>query len=585
MRRNRIFAGIAVSTLVATTISVAASGPGDAAPRVRAATGDRSVTAAGTPQYVVLYKQGESPSVARAAIAAAGGSIVKENKIGFALATSADPAFVSKVDASAAVVGAARNRVIGVAPAEKRARVQDLERLTPQRDAAKGSGGQSDAPSTAAAGAGVAPEPLANRQWDMRQIGATATGSYAVNPGSKQVMVGIIDTGVDGSHPDIAPNFNLALSRNFVTDMPDIDGPCEHPSCVDPADEDDDGHGTHVASTIGSPINSLGIAGVAPGVTLVNIRAGQDAGFFFLQPTLDALVYAGDIGVDVVNMSFFTDPWLFNCLNNPADSPAEQNEQRVIREATQRAVTYAVDHGVLPVAAEGNEATDLGHPTVDDTSPDFPLGSARHRVVDNSCITVPTESRGVVAVSATGPTTRKAYYSNYGLEQTDIAAPGGDFYDSSDNTGDPRNLVLAAYPAALAELNGDLNPDGTPNNPFVVRDCNGSTCAYYQYLQGTSMASPHAVGVAALIVSRFGRVDKAHGGLGLAADKTRETLLRTAVPHACPQPRLFEYTRVRADGSVGHEEATCDGPPQRNGFYGRGIVNAYAASTGRDDDH
>jgi hypothetical protein len=147
-------------------------------------------------------------------------------------------------------------------------------------------------------------------------------------------MVGVIDTGIDGTHPDIAPNFNAELSRNFTTDLPDIDGG----SGKDAANVDDNGHGTHVASTIASPINGLGIAGVAPNVTLVNIRAGQDSGYFFLQPTLDALTYAGDIGVDVVNMSFYTDPWLYNCLRNPADSPAEQQEQKTIREATQRAL-------------------------------------------------------------------------------------------------------------------------------------------------------------------------------------------------------------------------------------------------------
>ena len=58
-------------------------------------------------------------------------------------------------------------------------------------------------------------------------IGATAQGSYRKQPGSKKVRVGIIDTGIDASHPDIAPNFDADLSRNFVTDMPDIDGPCE----------------------------------------------------------------------------------------------------------------------------------------------------------------------------------------------------------------------------------------------------------------------------------------------------------------------------------------------------------------------
>ena len=98
-------------------------------------------------------------------------------------------------------------------------------------------------------------------------------------------------------HPDIAPNFDRFLSRNFTVDnsQPGIDdGPCEHPSCVDPNDEDDDGHGTHVASTIGSPLNGIGIGGVAPKVDIVNIRSGQDTGFFFLQPTVDALTYAGN---------------------------------------------------------------------------------------------------------------------------------------------------------------------------------------------------------------------------------------------------------------------------------------------------
>ena len=60
----------------------------------------------------------------------------------------------------------------------------------------------------------------------------------------------------------------------------------------------------------------------------MNIRAGQDSGYFFLQPSVDALTYAADIGVDVVNMSYYIDPWLYNCADNPADSPEEQLEQQ-----------------------------------------------------------------------------------------------------------------------------------------------------------------------------------------------------------------------------------------------------------------
>jgi len=77
-------------------------------------------------------------------------------------------------------------------------------------------------------------------------------------------MVGIIDSGIDGNHPDLRSNFNRDLSRNFATDIPLIDGPCEVPSCVDPVDVDDNGHGTHVAGLVASALNGLGTAGVAP---------------------------------------------------------------------------------------------------------------------------------------------------------------------------------------------------------------------------------------------------------------------------------------------------------------------------------
>jgi subtilisin family serine protease len=214
-------------------------------------------------------------------------------------------------------------------------------------------------------------------------------------------------------------------------------------------------------------------------------------------------------------MSFFIDPWLYNCLDNPADSPAEQQEQRTIREATQRALDFARARGVLPVAALGNESTDLGKPTIDTTSPDLPPGSERTRTVDNTCITVPTESDGVVAVSALGPSGREA--SNFGVEQTDVSAPGG---DSREGFGTPalnvpENRVLSALPLNVAQARGRLNPDGTPRTPLVLRDCKGGTRAYYQYLQGTSMLSPHAAGVAALIVGKFGHRDGGRGGLTL----------------------------------------------------------------------
>jgi len=529
--------------------------------------------------YVVLLAEGANHGAALAAVSKAGGSVVKENTpLGTMLVRSSKANFALSADASAAIDGVARDRVIGFAPKSARpdgAALQLAERRqAAAKNAARGGHGKH-----------LRPEPLADLQWDMQQIGATVTGSYAKERGDRGVLVGIMDTGIDGSHPDIAPNFNRRLSRNFTTDIPLVDGPCEVPSCVDPADVDDNGHGTHVASTIGSPINGLGMAGVAPKVTLVNIRAGQDSGFFFLQPTLDAFVYAGQVGIDAVNMSFFTDPWLYNCADNPADSPAEQLEQRTIVRATQRAANFARQHGVTLVAAEGNEGTDLGNPTFDDISPDFPPGSEKERTVDNSCITVPTETRGVIAVASTGPSKRKAYYSNFGVEQTDVAAPGGDAFDAPDHNIHVENLVLAAYPERLALLNGDITEHcGAPTNAFVVLDRKGDVCAYYQYLQGTSMASPHAVGVASLIVSRFGHRDRHHHGLTLNPRVTEAILLATATKTACPPGGAYTYILNRSTGTVTFTH-TCEGPKRKNGFYGHGIVNAArAAGAGHHHD-
>jgi len=585
--------GIKGLTGAATAIALAAT-------LTAGALGGGAATGAGqTREYLVFYADGARDR-AIDAIGANGGTVLStDTRIGYVLADAPDAGFVEGLADSDAVEGVSSDRRIGFAaavPAKAPATLAagDAEDGSAREAATSGAGTAPGAvsgvgtslafPSAEALGqtgprrSADTPEPLAGRQWDMKMIGATVEGSYATEPGDKRVLVGVIDTGIDGRHPDIAPNFNRALSRNFVTDRPKdpngkaLDGPCEFKGCKDPVDWDDDGHGTHVASTIASPINGLGIAGVAPRVSLVNLRAGQDSGLFFLKPSVEALTYAADAGIDVVNMSFYVDPWLFNCQANPADSRAEQMEQRGIITGMQRALDYARKRGVTLISAIGNGATDLGRPGKDESSPNYPKDKERTRKVDNSCLNVPAESKGVISVTSVGPSGRKAYYSDYGVEQADLAAPGGDEFDGG-NTYDPTKGILAAAPEKALRAKGQIAADGTPKSDSIIRECDGGTCAYYQYLVGTSMAAPHATGVAAILISRFGKPGK--GGLTMPPADVQRQLYSTAAEKACPSPRGYAYKIALAFVDEVHK---CEGPKKRNGFYGRGLISAENAA-------
>jgi subtilisin family serine protease len=486
-----------------------------------------------------------------AGIAAAGGHLLRENTAVSALVVDAPPAgFVERVSAIEGVFGATRAHVLG---RTRSAPVAPHAGTAPTGPAAAGPTGL---------------DPLDTRLWGLSMVRADA--ARAVQPGDRRVLVGILDTGVDGSNPDIAPNLDVGLSRNFATDIPadpaggELDGPCEFDGCVDPPDHDGGGHGTHVAGTIGAAANGSGVSGVAPNVTLVNIRAGQDAGLFFLQPVIDALTYGADIGLDVINMSFYVDPWRYNCIDNPADPPGARIEQRTTVEAMNRALEYAHAKGVTLVGSLGNENEDLGRPRQDTSSPNYPPGSEYARPIDNAtCRDLPVEGPHVIGVAAVGPRGEKAEYSNYGVEQVSLAAPGG-----SSGLGGNEDMILSTYPRNILQQDGDVDAAGeiTPKGAAggVQRVCGPAGCSYYAYLQGTSMAAPHVAGVAALVVSRGGVSDQQHpGGLTMAPDEVERALVESARETACP---------VAAPPTV-----PCEGSPAFNGYYGNGIVDAVAA--------
>jgi subtilisin family serine protease len=398
-------------------------------------------------------------------------------------------------------------------------------------------------------------EPLGPCQWDMALINAgTASYGYATGAG---VKVGILDSGVDTDHPDIAGNLNLDLSCSFIFDDDPLadaqekaNGDCTNKLAV----EDLNGHGTHVASTIAAPINGIGIAGVAPEATIVAVKVCSRAGFCFAPSVAAALRYAGDIGLDVVNLSLFADPYLYYCSNDP--------EQRDILRELESAARYARQKGVTIVASAGNESADLQHPGTDDISPDYPPGAAVEREVGNHCRVAPAELTGVVTVSATGPIGYPGYdlwiadYSSVGMSRVDVTAPGGDYFQA---TGTVQDAIVAAAP-----VDGDLYQGFDPLNaafPGITTTDGGGG---YVYLNGTSMSSPHAAGVAALIVERHPKWSP--GAIEAALQRTAQEL-------ACPP----DWVPLNP---ADEREECYGGSDGKTSFFGHGLVDAWAAATG-----
>ncbi|HEU5111476.1 MAG TPA: S8 family serine peptidase, partial [Micromonosporaceae bacterium] len=283
--------------------------------------------------FAVLGPTGAGLARTEASVVAAGGTVVKSwPQIGVVIATSPSIQFAQALRRLPAVqgVGATRALVEFVPPAPAIARANnDLEAV--QTDKSK---------------AGVGPaafEPLEANQWDMRLIRADASSS--VSPGSRDVLVGVLDSGIEATHPDLAPNLDPANSVGCLNGVPD-----PSPSAWAPTTST---HGTHVAGSIAAARNGVGIAGVAPGVRIAAVKVVDDDGFIYPEAAICGFIWAAEHGMDATNNSYFIDPWFKWCRDDP--------DQKAAAEAVRRAVDFAARRDVVNVVALGNQNWDLAH--------------------------------------------------------------------------------------------------------------------------------------------------------------------------------------------------------------------------------
>ncbi|WP_159604320.1 S8 family peptidase [Agromyces humi] len=480
MQKHRVI-GAASAVAIAIGLMGAAVAP------AAAASGPEST-------YLVLAPQGKSTAKAAARVAAAGGTVVAAyDQIGVLVAKSTNTRFAAAA-AGSGVESVATTDGLGTTLIDDEA-------------------GDVVGSATAEATGDPTQEPLWSSQWDMAQIDVPA--AHAITTGDPSIVVGVLDSGISPTHPDLASQIAFDQSASCIGGVVDTSVAAWSPTTSD--------HGTHVAGTIAGAINGVGIAGVAPGVKVASVKVVDDDGFIYPEAAVCAYLWAADHGMPITNNSYFIDPWEFNCVNDP--------RQRPVWQAVQRALRYSSAQGTLTVASAGNSNVDLQHKFVDSSSPNDGSYPIEDRTVTGACRDLPAEAAGVVTVSAVGPTEQKSYYSSYGQGVVDVTAPGG---DTRFRTGGAASTLT----------------DGILSTTWSPVTGNG-----WGYKQGTSMAGPHAAGVAALALS-------AHPGMN--PGQLASFLERTATPLACP---------------VGVYEprpgfpATCTGGA-RNSFYGAGNVNA-----------
>ncbi|MER6401352.1 S8 family serine peptidase [Kitasatospora sp. NPDC001603] len=442
--------------------------------------------------YLVLAERQDASGAARAGAEAraAGGQVVQEYpQIGAVLAYAAG-GFAAKVRdrPGVAAVGATRTSPVP-SPPRPLDGAGDFGAGAGAGGDRAGSDGADDATPTVA-------DPGERDAWNLAMLGsgsgggpsADTTATLLRGPGAgpgapsadalRRVLVAVLDSGVDDTHPDLRAAVDPKSSASCADGRPDARTGAWRP---DPG-VGESGHGTHVAGIVGAARDGHGVSGVAPGARIAAVRLLGPLGQYYAENIVCGMLWAADHGAKAINNSYFADPWKYNC--------PEDGDQAALTAAVARAVDYARRKGAVVVASAGNDGQDLGAARTDDRSPnDRSSGPARTRYVGTECVRLPGELPGVVTVTAVNRDGHPSAYSNFGRGKVSLAAPGGD-------------------------------PDGGPQGA-VVSDWPGGQ---YAALAGTSMAAAHVTGAVAVAAALHPDWD---------SDRLA-TLLATTAAAACP---------------------------------------------------